>query len=75
MESVDSEEKLNCGRRAKKESRGSCWMLFPRSEGAKEATGKGDRADLLEELRLLRLVCVGPELDPVNGFYVRRRKE
>lgn len=50
-------------------------MLFPRSEEGRKETGEGDGTDLLEELRLLRLVCVGSELDSVNGFYVGRRRE
>lgn len=50
-------------------------MLFPRSEEGKNKTREGDGTDLLEELRLLRLVCVGSEFDSVNGFYVGRRRE
>lgn len=43
-------------------------MAFPTSKKGTRATGKGDGANLLEELRLLCLVCIGSKLDSIDGF-------
>ena len=68
IDRVDSEEKLNCGSSEKKASSGSCCTLFPTSEEGRGETGEGHGTNLLEELRLLRLVCVGSQLDALDGF-------